>query len=1824
MTDEKRGLLDALEVDASQSDADRGAVTERLRALFASALAHAGGDPAAVGPLIGEFWGRQAVPGSSLRRTAEAWPDVRALVTQLPYPLGGRYRSFLAAWDARDSGPDDAFAARLPWDLCAVVGIVLRLDAAMAIAAYIHGVGGTDAALNRMVLDRLRAPSDGAWLELTQRLTKACREASRLPHLDWIHACLRRRTGIRGASSVREALEQLVAFRNRLVHGDEITDGDVRGAVVRLEAVVACHDHLARLEVRARVGDRVWSLVGQRVAAVHVAQSDGPDDGEVALIVPDGSAPPLPLSPLLHFRPGDPDDPIGFDELFFLNAGALERLRYVAYRFPGELDGALLGGYEEFRRLVARLPAPPIAVDPRLDDAELVAFHERTFVGRDDVIEGIDRFIAERPAAYGIVRARAGFGKTALLAHLYSRRAEGDRWAFHFCATREGRDSPVVALRSLVAQVCDAFDLPRDEWLTTDLDELRERLVGLLNAASARLSGDERLVIAVDALDEGIPASGVSVPAALPAALPERVVGLLTMRVGLDGRNQRVRDELAHMPDGAFLPLPGANPLAGLERRHVAVLLERTIGADVPVPTESLDAVWDAATRDTTDGAEPVYVRFLVEEAEARRVDLRRPESIPTSLDELLQSRWMTLPTDHGFFIHRLLGLLAVMPGLGDDELFADLLSSGEERRLTPEDVAIRRRAAAKLLLYDAERYTLHHDRLRQFLIGRFRPREVASMHGLIVEASEAWDDPRRSTSLRNYCFRHGVGHALTRGEPARAQALLGDLSYHLARAAASGRGGIASTIDDVDATARHPAARPSPRFDAWRSLFLESGHILRRGDDPERCGEILFQLAFEHGRGSEVSSAAERWLAEGGRRGTWLARASRRPARGGEAAQIVLEGHGGGVVGARLLDDGRLLSWSRDGTLRVWSPETGACLLVLEGHRTDVLGALELPAGGIVSWSADGTLRAWDLEDETCRLVLDARPRGEPVVVEGAILLRDGRVASWCSNGVVTVWDPVSGARVVSSDDPGSLPPEPPAPPARRGDGPGDGDLERDPAESGPLRPAERHPVEDDEDADRIHVVAELPDGRLLVVSREGAIAWNLATGVQTDMQRVVSGALFGPIEFAAYTRDERLVTATGSRIIVQSDLASDGDWHVSRVSTMREGSEALTIAGVEPLADGHVISWSALEVDPRLWTSAPSGPGRRFDGPDFDFLLCVGHLDGHARPIAGARGLDDGRLITWSKDATIRIWSLTPAAERFVSAETLEDAEQAWALRAAERAEPAGPVVLEGHADDVTGALILPDGRLASWSRDRTIRLWDIDREECTGVLGGHAQGIDGVLVSGDGERLVSWSHDEPSFRLWRLAAMEASPSPAAAGASTASAARGVRALADDRVASWHEDRTLRLWDVRSGAATATCEGHGAPVKGVIPLHGGRVLSWSRDKTLRSWSVVDSSADTVVLAGAHRRAIDSALELDDGRIVSWDESGAIALWTVTSDGGASFRTLAGHTRRLADLRPLSGGRIASASWDGTARIWAIGRRDDELDGAPSVALEGHEKPVSGVLELAGRIVTSSWDGTVRTWAHDGRPETTIRAHASTISGWRALDDRRVVTWSDDATAAVIDVVTGAVEARVEHDGAVRGVAAIGPDQLVSWGADGAVRRWSLAQEPLETLRDPSGAAFDFAVHVSPGITLGVVRRQGLTVWRDGEIVIRVGASSVVVSSVHRRFDEAIARRRWSDQRTDDHDTAIEDGAERATGLVVGLTRGPALDVFGFTARGVTDRVTWHADTKLVLHDLLAPGAAIVTLGSGDLRVLHLRSGEGRTGLAGLARTAPATRGDP
>jgi hypothetical protein len=103
-------------------------------------------------------------------------------------------------------------------------------------------------------------------------------------------------------------------------------------------------------------------------------------------------------------------------------------------------------------------------------------------------------------------------------------------------------------------------------------------------------------------------------------------------------------------------------------------------------------------------------------------------------------------------------------------------------------------------------------------------------------------------------------------------------------------------------------------------------------------------------------------------------------------------------------------------------------------------------------------------------------------------------------------------------------------------------------------------------------------------------------------------------------------------------------------------------------------------------------------------------------------------------------------------------------------------------GHSDQVYSVIQLLDGRLASGSNDKTIKIWNINSETCARTLSGHDGYVSGLIQ-----------------------------------------------LSDGRLASGSDDKTIKIWNINNGSCEITLSGRNGPVCSLIQLSDGRLASTS-----------------------------------------------------------------------------------------------------------------------------------------------------------------------------------------------------------------------------------------------------------------------------------------------------------------------------------------------------------------------------------------------------------
>lgn len=196
-----------------------------------------------------------------------------------------------------------------------------------------------------------------------------------------------------------------------------------------------------------------------------------------------------------------------------------------------------------------------------------------------------------------------------------------------------------------------------------------------------------------------------------------------------------------------------------------------------------------------------------------------------------------------------------------------------------------------------------------------------------------------------------------------------------------------------------------------WAAFVSEHLHLLRRAGPSWGPERVFLQLAVEHGDNSPITHQAERWIRSNMEHTLWIRQGSRPQQFKTSPVIAVLEGHTKRVNGLLQQDDGRLISWSVDGTIRFWSPSgrveliikgpnrvvchvartTDNEILVLYGRRLDVDPGFAVGMKCLERYSTSGAFLG--------------RYASHPKEITGFHVRHDGTTVTWDDDGLVQQW---------------------------------------------------------------------------------------------------------------------------------------------------------------------------------------------------------------------------------------------------------------------------------------------------------------------------------------------------------------------------------------------------------------------------------------------------------------------------------------------------------------------------------------------------------------------------------------------------------------------------------------------------------------------------------------------------------------------------------------------------------------------------------------------------------------------------------------------------
>ena len=193
-----------------------------------------------------------------------------------------------------------------------------------------------------------------------------------------------------------------------------------------------------------------------------------------------------------------------------------------------------------------------------------------------------------------------------------------------------------------------------------------------------------------------------------------------------------------------------------------------------------------------------------------------------------------------------------------------------------------------------------------------------------------------------------------------------------------------------------------------------------------------------------------------------------------------------------------------------------------------------------------------------------------------------------------------------------------------------------------------------------------------------------------------------------------------------------------------------------------------------------------------------------------------------------------------------------------------------------------------------------------------------------------------------------------------------RSVAVCGDGRwAASGNGDKTIKVWNLETGALRYQLEGHTSWVRAVAASSDSALLaSASNDKTVRLWDLSTGQCRHVL--EGHRDWVRAVTFLTQRRLVSAGQDQAIRVWDLASR--TTIKTLTGHRHWVLATALTASGELVSASRDRTLRIW------DLESGTCRQVLAGHDAEVTCITQCprTGHIISGSADRTIRYWDPD------------------------------------------------------------------------------------------------------------------------------------------------------------------------------------------------------------------------------------------------------------
>lgn len=405
-------------------------------------------------------------------------------------------------------------------------------------------------------------------------------------------------------------------------------------------------------------------------------------------------------------------------------------------------------------------------------------------------------------------------------------------------------------------------------------------------------------------------------------------------------------------------------------------------------------------------------------------------------------------------------------------------------------------------------------------------------------------------------------------------------------------------------------------------------------------------------------------------------------------------------------------------------------------------------------------------------------------------------------------------------------------------------------------------------------------------------------------------------------------------------------------------------------------------------------------------------------------------------------------------------------------------------GHDRSIQGTVFSDaEGLFASWSFDRTVRIWDQKSGRQVGLIE-HEAGINGALFSPSKDRLLSWSFDGTAkiFNLKnkKVTHLFRHEKPV----------RGAQFLANGKqILTWSEDGNARIWDIKSMKVEleAKC---GLPVRTMhlvdedtkfLASNELMTYFWDIEKkeniaefiggnaqvndastfslTIRKDSIFvwDLATAKMTCKLIHDRKVLGAQFLNDGaQIISWSRDQTVRIWDINTCRNTTFLPYEYSVRRIV-ISPDERYVLALLS-NGPSPVWDLANRK-------ILFFVEHADLISGAVfnNKGDQLMTSSYDGQVKIWDREGKLISTLQHDTPLSKIMWSENDYYVWTLSKKGTMRIWAANSGIEVAVRSNDSELIGWR-FKDGAVITWALDGTCRLWKIDK----SIESPASFSFN------------------------------------------------------------------------------------------------------------------------------------------------------------